>query len=544
MTTEEEQIIGKGTWIDKVANTLLRREKRLGRSLDMIAVESGLGASGLPHIGSIGDAVRAYGIALALGNFGYRSELIAYSDDMDGLRKVPQGLPVWLNEHLAKPVSTIPDPIGSCHSSYGEHMNGLLLDALDRIKVKYRFQSATEAYRKGILVDQIDTILRNSERLGKKISQLVGQQKYIETIPYFPICKVCRRLYVAIAQQYLPDEMKVVYSCSGSRIGLQEVKGCGFKGEADIREGEGKLAWKVEFAARWHALDVRFEAYGKDIMDSVRINDWVSSDVLGFSHPMHVKYEMFLDKGGKKISKSSGNVLTPQMWLKYGTPESILLLLFKRITGTRHVGIDDIPTLMDEYDLYEDFYFGKLKELNAAKLMKIKGLYGYINHLKPPQQPQPHIPYRLLVQQASLFSGDDDRTSKIFTRLLKYGIVKDKTERILERIELASNWADDHLTLTAERIEIEVDESQRKAMREILDAFRSFIGSEQDPETPNNLQSRVFEIARNNQIDPKEFFRLLYRILINADRGPRIGNYVIDLGLDTTCQILEKYLVN
>jgi lysyl-tRNA synthetase, class I len=544
MTTEEEQIIGKGTWIDKVANTLLGREKRLGRSLDMIVVESGLGASGLPHIGSIGDAVRAYGIALALGNFGYRSELIAYSDDMDGLRRVPQGLPVWLYEHIAKPVSTIPDPIGSCHASYGEHMSGLLLDALDRIKVKYRFQSATEAYSNGILVDQIDTILRNSERLGKKISQLVGQQKYMETIPYFPICKICRRLYVANAQQYLPDEMKVVYTCSGCRIGQQEIKGCGFKGEADIRKGDGKLAWKVEFAARWHALDVRFEAYGKDIMDSVRINDWVSNDVLGFSHPMHVKYEMFLDKGGKKISKSSGNVLTPQMWLKYGTPESILLLLFKRITGTRHVGIDDIPTLMDEYDLYEDYYFGKLKELNAAKLMKIKGLYEYINHLKPPQQPQPHIPYRLLVQQASLFSGDDDRTSKIFARLLKYGIVKDKTERLLQRIELASNWADDQLTLTAERIKIEVDESQRKAMSEILNAFRSFIGSEQDPETPNNLQSRVFEIARNNQIEPKEFFRLLYRILINADRGPRIGNYVIDLGLDRTSQILEKYLAN
>lgn len=544
MTAEEEQIIGKGTWIDKVASTLLRREKRLGRNLDMIVVESGLGASGFPHIGSIGDAVRAYGVALALGNFGYKAELIAYSDDMDGLRKVPQGLPVWLNEHLAKPVSTVPDPIGSCHASYGAHMSGLLLDALDRIKVKYRFQSGTEAYHRGILVDEIDTILRSSERLGKKISQLVGQQKYTETIPYFPICKNCGRLYVANAEQYIPDDKKIVYTCSGSRIGQQEIKGCGFKGEADIRKGEGKLAWKVEFAARWHALDVRFEAYGKDIMDSVRINDWVASEVLGFYHPMHVKYELFLDKGGKKISKSSGNVLTPQIWLTYGTPESILLLLFKRITGTRHVSINDIPSLMDEYDLYEDLYFGKLKESNAAKLMKIKGVYEYINHLEPPQQPQPHTPYRMLVQQASLFSRDDDRTSKVFARLLKYGIVKEKTERLLQRIELASNWADDQFTLTAEKVEIEINESQRKAIMEILDAMRSFIGSEQDPETPKNLQSKVFEIARNNQIEPKEFFRLLYRILINADRGPRIGNYAIDLGLDRTCRILEESLVN
>jgi lysyl-tRNA synthetase class 1 len=279
-------------------------------------------------------------------------------------------------------------------------------------------------------------------------------------------------------------------------------------------------------------------------MDSVRINDWVANEVLGFYHPMHVKYELFLDKRGKKISKSSGNVLTPQIWLTYGTPESILLLLFKRITGTRHVSINDIPSLMDEYDLYEDLYFGKLKESNAAKLMKIKGVYEYINHLEPPQQPQPHTPYRMLVQQASLFSRDDDRTSKVFSRLLKYGIVKEKTERLLQRIELASNWADDQFTLTAEKVEIEINESQRKAMMEILDAMRSFIGSEQDPETPKNLQSKVFEIARNNQIEPKEFFRLLYRILINADRGPRIGNYAIDLGLDRTCRILEESLVN
>lgn len=544
MTTEKEQVIGKGTWIDKLADSLLRREKRLGRNLEMIVVESGLGASGFPHIGSLGDAVRAHGIALALRNFGYKAELLAYSDDLDGLRRVPHGLPVWLHEHIAKPVSRVPDPIGSCHSSYGAHMSGLLLEALDRLHIKYRFQSGTEAYDKGLLVHQIDTILRNSGRLGKKISDLVGQQKYIENIPYFPICKTCGRLYVANAQQYLPDERKVVYTCSGSRIGDQEIKGCGFKGEANICKGEGKLAWKVEFAARWHAMDVRFEAYGKDIMDSVRINDWVANEVLKFVHPLHVRYELFLDKGGKKISKSSGNVLTPQIWLRYGTPESLLLLLFKRITGTRHVGVDDIPMLMDEYDLYEDLYFDKLRESNPAKLMKIKGVYEYTNHLKPPEQPQPHVPYKLLVQQASLFSNDDDRTSRVFNRLLKYGIVKEKTENLLYRINLASKWADDMFTVGTEAVEIEMDQSQRKAMAEFLNAIRSFIGSEEDPETPKNLQSKVFEIARNNGLEPKEFFKLLYRILINADRGPKIGNYVIDLGLERSCQIFENYLDN
>ena len=119
-------------------------------------------------------------------------------------------------------------------------------------------------------------------------------------------------------------------------------------------------------------------------MDSVKINDWVSDEILKFNHPLHAKYEMFLDKGGKKISKSAGNVLTPQMWLKYGSPESLLLLLYKRISGTRHVGIDDIPALMDEYDLFEDIFFGKIKEPNDSKRLKINGVYEYINHLRPP----------------------------------------------------------------------------------------------------------------------------------------------------------------
>jgi lysyl-tRNA synthetase class 1 len=144
---EEQIVIGKGTWIDKIADTLIKRERKLGRKLDLIRVESGLGASGIPHIGSMADAVRAYGIALALQNFGFKSELVAYSDDMDGLRRIPEGLPHWLHDHIAKPVSTIPDPFGSCHQSYGMHMSSLLLDGLDKAGIKYRFQSGSEAYK-------------------------------------------------------------------------------------------------------------------------------------------------------------------------------------------------------------------------------------------------------------------------------------------------------------------------------------------------------------------------------------------------------------
>lgn len=538
----EEEIIGRGTWIDKIADALIKREKKLGRSLDLIRVESGLGASGIPHIGSMGDAVRAYGIALALQNFGFKSELIAYSDDMDGLRKIPHGLPDWLKDHIARPVSSIPDPFGSCHASYSAHMSSLLLDGLDKAGIKYRFQSGREAYKQGLLVKQIDALLRNSSKLGKKIAEFVGQDKYIEVLPYFPVCQSCGRLYTAVAQKYLQEEKKVAYICSGSRIGKADIEGCGHNGEVDIAKGEGKLAWKVEFAARWQALDIRFEAYGKDIMDSVRVNDWVADEILGHSHPLHVKYEMFLDKSGKKISKSAGNVLTPQMWLRYGTPESILLLLFKRITGTRHVGLDDVPALMDEYDYYEDIYFGKIKEDNPAKLTKTKGIYEYINKLNPPKQPSPHVLYRFIAQQASIFpKSDDDRLDKIFNRLVKYGMVKDKTDGIMQKIKLASNWADDN-AVQDEKFEVQLTDAQRKAVLELVQAIRPFAGTPDTSENAKVLQSKVFDIARNNGMEPKELFTLLYRMFLNAERGPRIGNYFLDLGIDRATGVLQRYL--
>lgn len=541
---EEEQIvIGKGTWIDKVADTLIKREKKLGRNLSLIRVESGLGASGIPHIGSMADAVRAYGIALALQNFGFKSELIAYSDDMDGLRKVPQGLPNWLQDHIAKPVSTIPDPFGSCHSSYGMHMSSLLLDGLDKAGIKYRFQSGSDSYRQGTVVKQIDTILKSRLKIGQKIAEFVGQDKYTEVLPYFPICRNCGRLYTAVAQQYLPDERRVAYICKGGRIGREEIKGCGNKGEVDITRGEGKLAWKVEFAARWQALDIRFEAYGKDIMDSVRVNDWIADEILGYPHPLHVKYEMFLDKTGKKISKSSGNVLTPQMWLRYGTSESILLLLFKRIAGTRHIGLDDVPALMDEYDYYEDVYFRKVNEDNPAKLTKIKGIYEYINKLHPPKQPDLHIPYRFIAQQASIFPPDDDsRHEKVFSRLVKYGMVKgNSTEGVMNKIRLASNWADDNTTKD-EKFELQLSDLHMKAVRELIEAMRPFKGLSDTPDNAKNLQSNVFSIARANDIEPKEFFTLLYRMFLNSEKGPRIGNYILDLGVERATSMLSRYL--
>ncbi|MEM1531067.1 MAG: lysine--tRNA ligase, partial [Candidatus Bathyarchaeia archaeon] len=334
-----DKIIGHGTWYDKMASRIIERERRLGRDLDVIRVESGVAASGIPHIGSISEVVRNYAVSLAIEEQGYKSEFIVFSDNKDGLRSVPAGMPKSLEEHLGKPVTDIPDPFG-CHGSYGEHMVYLLLEALDKLGIEYKFMSAVEAYGKGLLNSEIRDILVNSRRVGEIIHEETGQEKYLNVLPYFPVCASCGRIYTTKAYEFLPDEGKVLYVCEGMEVKGRWLEGCGYRGEADYRRGEGKLGWKAgEFAARWRALDIRFEAYGKDIADSVRVNDRISREILNYEPPLHARYEMFLDKSGRKISKSTGNVFTPQVWFRYGSPQSMLLLLLKRFVGTRNISV-------------------------------------------------------------------------------------------------------------------------------------------------------------------------------------------------------------
>lgn len=527
----EQEIIGKGTWIDKLAHELLEREKSLGRSTDVLRVESGLGASGIPHIGSLGDAVRAYGVKLALENSGYESELIAYSDDLDGLRKIPEGMKDFgLEEHIAKPVSLIPDPYGE-HDSYGMHMSNMLLEGLDKVGIKYEFRRAKDTYNQGLLKDQIHTILQNSSKIGNKIADLVGQEKYQKYLPYFPVCAQCNRLYTAEAIEYIAEEKKVKYRCHDTEIGGKTIKGCGYEGEADITKDLGKLAWKVEFAARWAAFDIRFEAYGKDIMDSVKVNDWVADEILQFPHPHHVKYEMFLDKGGKKISKSLGNVLTAQRWMEFGSPKSILLLLYKRITGARELGLEDIPSLMSEYNELEDIYFGRIKVDNPAKLTKSKGLYEYVNLLNPPKQASTHVNYRLLVELSKIFK--EDRKDRVMKKLLDYGVIKNPEPEIEQLIEIAGNYSDEFDE--QEKIQVDLDETAKKALRILVEKLRG------DEET-EDIQNTIYQIAKSNDVQPRDFFKILYQIILGTSRGPKIGPFISDIGRKQVAKIISKYV--
>ncbi|MEM3072639.1 MAG: lysine--tRNA ligase [Candidatus Bathyarchaeia archaeon] len=523
------KVIGRGTWLDKVAHELIEREKRLRGTPKRIRVESGLGASGFPHLGSFADAARAYGVKLAVEDAGYPSEYIAFSDDMDGLRKVPAGLPKRLKEHLGRPVSEIPDPF-KCHESFGAHMSSQLLDALDRCGVQYRFISATQAYKEGLLNQEIKTILNHADQVGEIIRRELSQEKYLEALPYFPICEKCGRIYTTKAHKWIPEEERILYRCEGGALKGAELKGCGYKGEVDYRQGRGKLSWKAEFAARWSALNISFEAYGKDIADSVRVNDTVMKEVLGKPPPYHVRYEMFLDKTGRKISKSTGNVFTPQTWLRYGSPSSLLLLMFKRIVGTRELSIEDIPKYMDEHDWLEQVYFGMKKVSDEKELAKLKGLYEYCHLLKPPAEPSTHIPYNTLVQLASVAPKGLEK-SFIAEKLKKYGYRV--AEDVAERIQYAVNWSRDFPSEEAPKERVQLTEPERQALLELAGKLKHCRRGEE-------AQTAVFEAARSKNIPVKRFFNILYLILLGKDSGPKLGPFIATLGASEVAEKLEK----
>jgi lysyl-tRNA synthetase class 1 len=532
-----EEVVGMGTWYDMMAKKVIEREQSLKRDISRVRTEMGLGASGFPHIGSLGDASRSYAVTLALKNLDCNSELVAFCDDKDGLRKVPAGLPTDIAEKLEKylgySVSTIPDPFG-CHKSYGMHMSSLLLEALDKCGIEYKYYSANEVYKKGLLLNEIRTLLTNAKKVGEIIKEEVGQETYGEVLPFFAVCENCGHLYTTRAYEFDPRTDRVTYKCEGLEIRGKLIPGCGHKGEVDIKSGQGKLTWKSEFAARWRALDIRFEAYGKDIADSVRINDRICREVLEFEPPSHAKYEMFLDKGGKKISKSAGNVFTPQVWFNYGSPQSLLLLMLKRFVGTRSVDVSDIPSYMNELDYMEDIYFGK-KQVSEREATKLKGLFQYCYAMRPPAKSSVHVPYNLMAFLVKM-APKDCLNEYVSEKLLSYGYLpkgQSLDDSLQKRVEYALNWTRDFEEITESTVEL--SEVERKAIAELLTKLET-------EDEADKIQNAIFNSAKDNGIKPASFFKLLYQILMGAPQGPRLGPYVLAMGKSNVVAALKRTL--
>lgn len=524
-------------WVDKIAREVVEREKKLNRGLKKFTCEMGLGASGIPHVGSAGDGVRSYSVYLALKKLGVPAEFIAYADDRDGLRKVPAGFPESMDKEIGKPVSLIKDPF-KCHKNFAEHIESILTDAFDKIGVKFKLKRAHLEYAKGTFDKEIIEILTKAEEAGKIIEETTSSTKFRERLPFAPICKKCGSIVTTHAYNFIPNEKKILYRCDDEFIGKNVntgkeilVKGCGYGGECGIRDG--KLAWKVEFAARWRALKINYEAYGKDILESVKSNDKICSDILAFEPPVHSFYEMFTERSGKKISKSAGNVFTVQNWLKYASPESIKLLYLKKLAKTRVVDADAIPAYEDEVDELAKIYSGEVKIKIPTDLAHFKRLYEYVYFLSPPKKASIAIQYTVLANLMRLVHDKDlIKQTLVKTGHIPKKLAKKQVEMLNQRLNNVFNWVED--TAGSEEIEIKLSDVQKTALHKIAYKLKEKDWKEDD------LLQEIYTIGKELKLQSGDLFRAAYSVLLKSERGPRLAPLILAVGRNKVAAIFEK----
>ena len=477
---------------------------------DPYLLETGFGPSGHPHMGTVGEVVRTHYVALALAELGKKSRLLVYSDDMDGLRKIPVNIDApWLEEHLGKPVSAIPDPYGCC-PSYSAHMNGELLAMLDDTGIPYEFVSATAEYKKGTFNQVLQLALVRCQQILNVILPTLRPENRPGWFPIMPICENCGQVNTTKVLGYDAEQATVQYSCSE---GLKGAVGCGYCGSQSIGDGRSKFGWKADWGARWAVLGINYEMYGKDLIESAKLSKQIAK-ILGGSAPVDMFYEMFLDESGRKISKSVGKGLTVENFTRWGTPEALNYMMFKNPRQQKKLSSETVLQYMDE----------------AVKLTEADPEYKYIYFAG--SRPQVPIVYSDLINIVSAVGVTDPEVLREFIGEVYGPEVQENWGYVKTLLAPALNYYADFILPQRQFPVLSPEENL------LLDAFLALIRRETEAEA---LQTGVYDIARENAISPKDFFRLLYQELLGKPSGPRIGSFVQQMGADRISGLIEKH---
>ncbi|MDQ3074548.1 MAG: lysine--tRNA ligase [Pseudomonadota bacterium] len=480
--------------------------------------ETGYGPSGLPHIGTFNEVLRTTMVRRAYEELtGLPTRLIAFSDDMDGLRKVPDNVPNgdMLTANLGKPLACIPDPFGT-HDSFAAHNNALLRHFLDRFGFDYEFVSSTEYYTTGRFDDVIRQILRHWYDILGVMLPTLREERRLTYSPVLPISPTSGRV--------LQVPVSVIDADAGIIAFTDED---GVQVEQSALGGLAKLQWKVDWAMRWVALGVDYEMAGKDLIDST-IQSGKIARILGARPPEGFNYEMFLDEQGEKISKSKGNGLSLEQWLKYGSEESLSFFAYREPKKAKSLHIGVIPRAVDEYYSFRANYAVQAVE------QKLGNPVHHIHASKVPTETLP-VTFGLLLNLAGVLgaSANEDR---IWQMLARYGDTTAEAFPELEKlIPLALAYNRDYVAPTLKRrppVGHEID-----ALRELDTALATL-----DSATPGDeIQNIVFEIGKRHGFEPlRDWFRALYETLLGSSQGPRMGSFIALYGIgNSRCLIAE-----
>jgi lysyl-tRNA synthetase class 1 len=499
----------------------IERKRAAGVNVKDVLFETGYGPSGLPHIGTFGEVARTSWVRQAFETMSdVPARLVAFSDDMDGLRKVPDNVPHqgMLREHLGKPLTAIPDPFGT-HPSFGAHNNARLKAFLDRFGFRYEFFSATDCYRKGLFDRALLAVLSHYEKVRDVVLPTLGAERSATYSPFLPICPRTGRVLQAPVVAWDANAGTIVYEDEGKRT------------EVPVTGGHCKLQWKADWAMRWFALGVDYEMSGKDLIPSVELSAKIVR-ILGGEPPDGFTYELFLDEGGQKISKSKGNGLSVDEWLAYGPGESLALFMFQKPRAAKRLYFDAIPKAVDDYLAYLAQYRRDSDEPTAA----LENPAWFIHAAEPPTEDYP-VSFALLLNLVSASGAQSRDVLWGFIRGYAPG-ARTETHSGLDRLVTYALKYYEDFVLPQKRYRA-ASGKEREALSALADALEN-MAEERDGETVQNV---VYEIGKSHGFEPlRDWFKAIYEVALGQTQGPRFGSFAALFGCAPTAVLIRTAL--
>ncbi len=519
-------------WPFEEARKIVARLKK--KPKDEVIFETGYGPSGLPHIGTFGEVVRTTMVRHAfrvLTDDKVKTRLIAFSDDMDGLRKVPDNVPNkdMLTEDLGKPLTQVRDPFGT-HPSFGAHNNARLRAFLDQFGFDYEFLSSTDCYKAGRFDATLLLFLRRFDDVMNVMLPSLREERSQTYSPFLPIHPKTGVVMQVAAQ---PN------AANGTIVWTDPDANERF--ETPVTGGQAKLQWKPDWAMRWIALGVDYEMSGKDLIDSVKLSGEIAR-ALGAAPPEGFNYELFLDEKGQKISKSKGNGLTIEEWLRYASPESLSLFMYREPKAAKRLYFDVIPRNVDDYQQFLEAY-----QRQDGK-QRLSNPVWHIHSGNPPQADMP-VTFQLLLTLVSSSNAENAETLWGFIGRYRPGVTPQTHPKLAAMVGYAINYYRDFVEPT-KRFR-EPSDTERKALSDLRDALSQLPKSA----SAEDIQNVVYEIGRREPfLDHKkpakdgrpgvslDWFNMLYQVLLGQEKGPRFGSFVAVYGVDNAVGMIDGAL--
>jgi len=508
------------SWPFEEARKLLSRVNSRTPEKGYVLFETGYGPSGLPHIGTFSEVVRTTMVRQAFTALtAIPSRLFAFSDDMDGLRSVPDNVPnkKMLEENLGKPLSAVPDPFGT-HESFAYHNNDRLREFLDTFGFEYEFQSATECYKEGRFDSTLLHLLENLEAVTQVILPTLGPDRRASYCPFLPICPKTGVVLQVPAIAHDVDAGTLAFRLEdGSTL------------EVPVTGGHCKLQWKADWAMRWKALDVDYEMSGKDLIDSVRLSSRICK-ILGGRAPAGFTYELFLDENGEKISKSRGNGLTVDEWLRYAPQESLQLYMFNSPRKAKRLYFDVIPRHVDDY---LKFLKNFAEEAGAKQL---ENPTWHIHDGEPPNE-DGHVTFGLLLNLVSACNTDDKTV--LWGFISRYAAdATPETAPILDHlVEYAIHYYQDFVK--PQKVYRAPSDKERGALKDLAAELQKI---EQSTDA-SEIQNQIYKVGKDHGFENlRDWFKALYETLLGREQGPRMGSFIALYGVNETLELIKRVL--